>query len=389
MAKSSSRIDTETDDDGSTSLARSISLEGGPSLWKSAKRQARLKILHAISKIYKSPSSSIERSDYGPQPLVTVGPVIGKVTTTSSRILVEVNRTRVLTLVVNKIEFEKPLSFLQRQITPGKQLPPNLSTTGAKTQPSQQGRPHMKKLQKEVKANRPSVFEFRDLEPDTRYSVEIKGCRGLVTGSFRTFPAVPAQNMTVGVISCNKIFITEQAIPMHSDLWAHLAKSVEAGNIDLLVHLGDQIYGDGDKRQDAEAGADEDKWSDRFRVGQSLLKKLPQDEWVQRRDAICEKYREVYRATWRHPPTATCLANCPNLMIYDDHEVRDNWGDLTSDWDKQSRDFFVAQCAWLVSMEYQRQLYEDVDFSKFEDIDKVLYRLQLSCIRGNLTVHNL
>jgi hypothetical protein len=116
MAKSSSRIDTETDDDGSTSLERSISLEGGPSLWKSAKRQARLKILHAISKIYKSPSSSIERSEYGSQPLVTVGPVIGKVTTTSSRILVEVNRTGVLTLVVNKIKLEKQLSFLQRQI---------------------------------------------------------------------------------------------------------------------------------------------------------------------------------------------------------------------------------------------------------------------------------
>jgi hypothetical protein len=238
MSKSSPRIDTEMDDDGSTSLERSISLEGGPSLWRSAKRQARLKILHAISKIYKSPSSHIE-SSIGSQPLVTVGPVIGKVTTTSSRILVEVNRTGVLTLVVNKIKLEKQPSFLQRQITPGKQF--NLSTTGAKTQPSQQGRPHMKKLHKEVEANRPSVFEFRDLEPDTRYSVEIKGCRGSVTGSFRTFPAVPPQNMTVGVISCNKIFITEQAIPMHSDLWAHLAKSVEAGNIDLLVHLGDQV----------------------------------------------------------------------------------------------------------------------------------------------------
>jgi hypothetical protein len=44
--------------------------------------------------------------------------------------------------------------------------------------------------------------------------------------------------MTVGAISCNKIFIIEQANTMHSDLWAHLSKSVEARNIDLLVHLG-------------------------------------------------------------------------------------------------------------------------------------------------------
>jgi hypothetical protein len=51
-------------------------------------------------------------------------------------------------------------------------------------------------------------------------------------------PAVPPQNMTVGVMSYTKIFIIEQANTMHSDLWAHLSKSVEAGNIGLLVHLG-------------------------------------------------------------------------------------------------------------------------------------------------------
>lgn len=58
-------------------------------------------------------------------------------------------------------------------------------------------------------------------------------------------------------------------------------------------------------------------------------------------------------------------------MIYDDHEVRDNWGDLTSDWDSSTPDFFVARCAWLVSMEYQRQLHEDVDFTQVEKIHQV------------------
>jgi hypothetical protein len=36
-------------------------------------------------------------------------------------------------------------------------------------------------------------------------------------------------------------------------------------------------------------------------------------------------FRAKYRETWRHPSTALVLAHVPNLMIYDDHEVRDNW----------------------------------------------------------------
>jgi phosphodiesterase/alkaline phosphatase D-like protein len=101
------------------------------------------------------------------------------------------------------------------------------------------------------------------------------------------------------------------------------------------------------------------------------LKGLPPDQWINHQGAICEFYREVYRDTWRHPPTAKCLANCPNLMIYDDHEVRDNWGDIAEDWESSCAEFFVARCAWIVSMEYQRQLHEDVDFLSVETIKQV------------------
>jgi len=39
---------------------------------------------------------------------------------------------------------------------------------------------------------------------------------------------------------------------------------------------------------------------------------------------IEELYRELYRETWSHPPTAKCLANVPNLTVYDDHDFVDN-----------------------------------------------------------------
>jgi hypothetical protein len=61
-------------------------------------------------------------------------------------------------------------------------------------------------------------------------------------------------------------------------------------------------------------------------------------------------------------------------MIYSDHEVRDNWGGLNPNWNKESQDFFVAHCAWLVNLEYyQCWLYEDINFSNFEEIERCFY----------------
>ncbi|KAH9321321.1 hypothetical protein KI387_015960, partial [Taxus chinensis] len=120
------------------------------------------------------------------------------------------------------------------------------------------------------------------------------------------------------------------------------------------------------------------------------------DEWKHYRDDICESYREVYRETWQHPPTAKCLANCSNLMIYDDHEIRDNWGDIKDDWKRDSLDFFVAHCAWIVSLEYQRQLHEDIDFTNLQAIKKDYHfhiisnvGLMFLDIRGSRTFHRV
>eukprot|EP00971_Amphidinium_carterae_P250886 4980389-Amphidinium_carterae.1 len=61
-------------------------------------------------------------------------------------------------------------------------------------------------------------------------------------------------------------------------------------------------------------------------------------------------------------PTVWVLANVPNLMIFDDHDIRDDWGDRPEDIDKNSMDWFLASIAYGVILEYQRQLYEDITF---------------------------
>ncbi|KAG0620338.1 hypothetical protein M758_4G208700 [Ceratodon purpureus] len=361
------------------------------SKWKAGMRNAKLSFLHSISRMYGTSGSRILKVP-GEKPQVMVGPVIGKVTSTTARILIEIDKTGSLTIEVRghakEPVLEKQPSILQRARSK-KSLKSERASDGDK-----------KKLQKSVLANRPAIFEFRDLKPGTLYTVEVKDCHTTIKSSFRTFPEVPAESLSFGVISCNKIFITDIMIAPAWDLWAHLSKSIEAGKVDFLLHLGDQIYGDGDKRQDArhddEVAGGKDAWSDRFRKGMAELKGLPPDQWINHQATICEYYREVYRDTWRHIPTAKCLANCPNLMIYDDHEVRDNWGDIPEDWDSSCAEFFVARCAWIVSMEYERQLHEDVDFLSVDQIKQDFHfhvvggvGLMFLDIRGSRTFHRV
>ncbi|KAJ7535968.1 hypothetical protein O6H91_12G052000 [Diphasiastrum complanatum] len=368
--------------------------------WGSLKLQAQTNVLTVVDKILGK-SKEIRKSNKE-QATVLVGPVIGKVTTTSARILIETDRKAHVTVTLadqpkdvaalsktrsRLISFRRKSGSLASELyTPLKEEQNGTKNHGAK---------HTK-VAKVVDEKRPTIFEFTDLAPGTRYEVQLEGCIYPVASSFSTFPEEPSEIANVAVTSCNKIFITQKAIPLHSDLWAHLAKNIESGKVDLVLHLGDQIYGDGDKMIDAEAGADRDKWSDRFRLAKHLLNNVPKEHWEDHREKICEEYRKVYRETWQHPPTAKCLANCPNLMIYDDHEVRDNWGDLIEDRNADSLDYFIAHCAWTVSLEYQRQLHENVDFSNLPQINKDYHfhvigglGLLFLDIRGSRTFHRL
>lgn len=57
------------------------------------------------------------------------------------------------------------------------------------------------------------------------------------------------------------------------------------------------------------------------------------------------------------------LANVPNLAIFDDHELRDDWGDTATDLDKTGKAYFIAEIAYKLALEYQLQLHADIDFA--------------------------
>lgn len=242
---------------------------------------------------------------------VAVGPIIGKVTDTIARVAIELNQAATVTCVVTDGS--------------GNSVP----------------------VQKQLEKAQFTAFEFSGLIPETEYTISFQGATSPVSGSFRTFSAMP-DRMNIGAVSCNFTIRRKD-----TDLWADLRdRYIVSGILDLLLHVGDQIYGDS-----------------AFQEAESILDGRITGTQAQQRQ-IKELYRRLYRMTWRYPATRDVLARVPNLMIWDDHEIRDDWGSRADDSNSAAAAHHIGSLAHAVFREYQRQLWEDpADWptEKFED----------------------
>jgi len=129
----------------------------------------------------------------------------------------------------------------------------------------------------------------------------------------RRFKLLPVDRpLRVGLVSCNDLFHPKHVPGRQAAMWTHVSDQMQASNLDLLIHAGDQIYAD-DVHGDPTSGA------------RSML----------------EDYRRLYVHTWSNPDVANALASCPSVMMWDDHEIYDGWGsnngDRTTDLVKRFR----------------------------------------------------
>jgi hypothetical protein len=231
---------------------------------------------------------------------MTLGPVIGKVTSRTARVLIEIDTAA--EIVCTAEAPGKPKSTSKRKLT----------------------------------ANRPAVFELSGLRPDTRYTIGFKGVTSPVPCTVRTYKADPTA-LNAAVVSCNFTVRRDD-----TDLWRNmLDQYVQPGHLDLLIHAGDQVYGD-----------------KAFEGALYVLNGKAKATAAQARE-IGDLYRQLYRWAWRHPATRAVLASVPNLMIWDDHEIRDDWGSREEDRDPASPAATIGRIARRVYREYQRQLWED------------------------------
>ncbi len=176
-----------------------------------------------------------------------------------------------------------------------------------------------------LEAHRPQVFAFDGLAPGTAYTVGFVGAASPQPGSFRTLDSQPTV-LRIGAVSCNK----------HGAAAAWQAVRAEVETLDLLVHAGDQIYPSQDLFDESVAD-----WETMGSAAAPVIR---------------ERYREVYRSSWTRPATRDVLAHVPNLMIWDDHEVRNNWGTREEDRDSATPGHQVGLQAREVYRAYQGAL---------------------------------
>eukprot|EP01062_Namystynia_karyoxenos_P078304 TRINITY_DN8045_c2_g2_i1.p1 TRINITY_DN8045_c2_g2~~TRINITY_DN8045_c2_g2_i1.p1 ORF type:complete len:736 (+),score=208.33 TRINITY_DN8045_c2_g2_i1:85-2292(+) len=242
-----------------------------------------------------------------------------------------------------------------------------------------------------VAANIPAAFSFSGLVPREVYNVKLPddiACP--VQGRVRTLTgSLGERPFNTAIVSCNKTQVVLSLGQLGKrDLWADLARRCKANQVDVIFHIGDQVYADeidegiegGDPdsvfckallslhqegaKWVANKGAMLDKQRELDRGDSTWVidgQVRPREDWERLRPTILESYRALYRAAWSHLPTRVALANACNVMLLDDHDISDDWGDRAFHRDPASPEFFIGEVGLQAYREYQRALRDDCD----------------------------
>jgi hypothetical protein len=262
-----------------------------------------------------------------PEIVIICGPVIGKVTQTTARILIEIKYKATLTLSLSPVTSKKAKSV---------------------------------RMSKILQPKTPAIFDFEHLSPDCHYKVviiethRVKGPPEVKKCQFRTLPLTPPEKLRIAVISCNSMEAELKCDTKYS-LWHHLAERIEA--FDYVFHNSGLVYLDEGSR---ELNSDS--------IYMRLRKKYEKFNFNEHTTEIREAIKEEYRKIYNYQPIANILRNAPNLMILDEHEVAEGFGFKENFIDKTSFDYFYAEQARYVYYQYQRQLMEDINFNDFSKL---------------------
>lgn len=87
---------------------------------------------------------------------------------------------------------------------------------------------------------------------------------------------------------------------------------------DLLLFLGDQVYAD--------------ETTDEMRAFIESRRDIEQAPWTELKDY--EEYAHLYRLAWTDPANRWLLSTVPSAMIFDDHDIRDDWN-TSLEWKRE------------------------------------------------------
>ena len=172
-----------------------------------------------------------------------------------------------------------------------------------------------------------ALVEVTGLEPGsaTAYTVEVGGEQVWPeTGSSYPPPRIhtlqPGRPLRLAYGSCRVSAPHDEAshdrfgVDALRTYGLHLADEHEVVP-DLLLLLGDQVYAD--------------ETSEAMRAFISSRRDADQPPGWELRDY--EEYAEIYRLAWSDPATRWLLSTVPSAMIFDDHDIRDDWN-ISASW---------------------------------------------------------
>jgi len=259
---------------------------------------------------------------------IMTGPIIGKVTETTARILIELENTQEITMILKSDN--SPTEVHSKTIL--------------------------------VKSHNPTIFSFNELKANTKYFISFLPHINGIKSSFKTLgiERKSFSQMNVAIVSCNDVRYGRES-SANLNLWSDLADKAKRGEIDYIFHLGDQVYLD----HDAWYGSKDNAYSkvlEYFTVNNIT-------DYEKYTEYAREIIRNDYRMTWGFQPTAEVLSLVPNLMMMDDHEIHNDLVLDDSFNDPNSFNYFWKNQARFVLYQYQRQLRIDVDFENYLDIN--------------------
>jgi len=318
--------------------------------------------------------------------IITVGPIIGKVTENYARVLIELNKNTTLTLELYEINYQKNKNGISNKIIFNKPI---------------------FLVSNDCDAFIPQIFEFKNLQENTRYKIIINNDVNYsnenlaeLECSFKTTKSIDNANdiFRIAFLSCNSSKYRKE-FQDKLNLWKILAQKVEKEEIDYCIHMGDQVYLDDAnwKGTSNNVFAKCQKiWKDAYEkifsstkilcsnikgkmnknhtnsntdIEFNLISFPLEEQWEIEKKKLssifCDLISEEYRYTFNEYYQAKVLRNVPNLMILDDHEIFDDFGfDVKSYNDSQSFDYFFSEQARLCYYKYQKILWENIDLQK-------------------------
>lgn len=187
------------------------------------------------------------------------------------------------------------------------------------------------------------VVELKDLPPGAQLEYVITAVED--PGMLPTEGSFPSQGIRrlrlppasrpprVALVCCNGAFNYAPEDPRRNALWRALGREIRQGNVDLVIHCGDQIHADPIR-----------EWHESDPSNRGLS---PQSSI--RIENLKSEYRRWYFMTWIDPDVADVLSSVPNVMTWDDHDIYVGYGSHADDDDQpaQRACFEAARAAFL------------------------------------------